>query len=194
MPVASIGGVLAFVRLEIRPSEVPGLLRRHSDKYPGANELEVCGANLIRAEFPPGEAAAFVRKVCEWGRGHRLVGRVLRDNAGQRIGDVLREGYVHAQRGFVGDGVEAIRQLRYLGQSFASKQLRFLTPTHAVILDEVIRSALGYAETAVGYTEFLEDCQALLRLVRATNVEAELGMPLRIADIEAAVFAKIQGY
>ena len=84
--------------------------------------------------------------------------------------------------------VSSLQQLRYLGQSFASKVARFLSPNTAVILDEVIRGALGYRESQDGYLEFLDDCQTTLSLLAPHHPQ------LRICDVEAAIFAKIQGY
>jgi hypothetical protein len=63
-----------------------------------------------------------------------------------------------------------------------------MNPAAAVILDEVIRGALGYRESRDGYQEFLDDCQTSLALLAPYHPQ------LRICDVEAAVFAKIQGY
>ena len=84
--------------------------------------------------------------------------------------------------------VTEVQQLNQLGQSFASKLVRFICPTQAVILDEVIRGALGYRENADGYAEFLSDCRTLLEGAESSCRD------IRICDVEAAIFAKIQGY
>jgi hypothetical protein len=194
MPVLETNGVLRFVRLELVASEIPDLLRRHAKNYRGAQDLEALGANLVRADFPDHEVGLYVQAVCRWGRGHRLVNRVVQKNTGQQMASALRESLRLAQKGQVAEGVDVICQLRYLGQSFASKQLRFLAPTMAVILDDVIRTALGYSDTVEGYREFLADCRQILDNARVASIKTETGAPLRIADVEAAIFAKIQKY
>jgi hypothetical protein len=194
MCVVKLDGQYAFVRLQIDPVEIPGLLLRHADQYPGAGSLESTAAALVEADFAPSDSSQFVQQVCKWGGGHRLVGRVIQLNTPEQIAAALRAGNSYALGGEVAKGVDAISQLRFLGQSFASKQLRFLAPTKAVILDEVIRSALGYANNGAGYSAFLRDCKTLLGLATRDGIVHGNGKPLRIADVEAAVFAKIQKY
>jgi Putative 8-oxoguanine DNA glycosylase OGG-like protein len=194
LPIVPINGNLAFVKLEINSTEIPRLLVRHAKRYPGSDQLEMCGAALVAAAFPLDAAASFVNQVCLWGGGDRFVDRVLHDNGMKEIADALDEGYQKAQCGEVSAGVERIRRLKFLGQSFASKQLRFLAPTRAVILDDSIRSNLGYEDTAQGYDAFLSDCREILKHAQAQRVLRPCGRPLRIADIEAAVFAKIRGF
>lgn len=193
MPIVSTNGELTFVRLSIAPTDIPDLLAAHAKEYPRADEIEAQGAALVHAGFPAANSTEFIQQVCEWGRGHRLVGRVLGENSAQQIADALRDGFEFAYQGHAGQGVERICKLRYLAQSFASKQLRFLAPTQAVILDDVIRSALGYADTVQGYDEFLADCQTILGHAQKAGIKY-LGQPLRIANIEAAVFAKLKGF
>ncbi|MER9132744.1 hypothetical protein [Mesorhizobium sp. M0768] len=123
------------------------------------------------------------------------MGRTRESNSPKEVSSALSEGVALARSGEVAGGVERIRRLRNLGQSFASKQMRFLEPTRAVILDSVIRNGLGYGETAIGYAEFLNDCQTILTSVRRSGqLRDKQAAGLRICDIEAAIFAKLQGY
>ncbi|WP_370146036.1 8-oxoguanine DNA glycosylase OGG fold protein [Bradyrhizobium elkanii] len=195
MPIREVGGRICIVRLELHPDEIPDLLVRHADNYPGAHELESAGLALIETGFQPEASADFVQRVCRWGGGDRQMGRVRDNNSPDEVSLALSEGVALARGGEVAKGVDRIRRLRNLGQSFASKQIRFLEPTRAVILDSVIRSGLGYAETATGYAEFLSDCQMILISARGSG---QLGKTqaagLRVCDIEAAIFAKLQGY
>jgi hypothetical protein len=78
-------------------------------------------------------------------------------------------------------------RLPYFRMSFASKIIRFIYPDRAVIFDSVIRSGLGYPESADGYGAFLDDCQAILDRSRTEYPE------LRVCDIEAAIFMKLRG-
>lgn len=193
MPIRGSDGQVCFVRLDLSLSEIPSLLDRHARYYPGAQGLEERGFKLVNSGFEPGASVEFALSVCKWGRGDRHMGRIRANNTAERIASALKEGCLLARSGSVAEGVERICDLRNLGQSFASKQLRFLEPSRAVILDSVIRTRLGYQETPAGYAEFLEDCRSILVLVQKSN-QVERGARFRVCDIEAAVFAKLQGY
>jgi hypothetical protein len=194
MPIRQIDGVPTLVKLELQPQHMSQLLVQHQEMYPGAAALEEHGAALISDGFPPEAARQFVEEVCLWGGGARLVGRVAATEA-SRIADALRDAVELADEGKVPNAVLEIQKLPYLAQSFASKQLRFLRPSIAVILDSVIRSKLGYPASKRGYLEFLTDCRAILDLV-ITSPEATRpnGERLRICDVEAAIYTKLQGH
>jgi hypothetical protein len=195
MPIVQLNGQCAVIRLQVRPDEVEYLLDRHAMRYPGAKDLETQGSAVIDHRFSPTKVTSFVKDVCSWGRGHRLVSRILSENPSHKVASTLHEAYEATLSSGSGEGVERIKTLRYLGQSFASKMLRFMLPERAVILDEVIRSGLGYAETRDGYEEFLTDCRTMLDIVRNSDVVArDLRSRMRVCDIEAALFSKIQGY
>ncbi len=148
---------------------------------------------LIDNGFDAKKSLEFVENVCEWGGGNRLISNIRSSNDPEQIASVLYEGYTKAEKGNVAEGVEWIRCLKGLGQSFASKQLRFLVPHLAIILDSVIREELGYEETVCGYSEFLADCQTLLRHAKKSEeLDAEFKQGLRVCDIEAALYTKIQ--
>jgi hypothetical protein len=188
MAIVFIDQKICFVRLELTPTEIPGLLQRHRENYPGAAPLEGIGNDLRAAGFEPAAAMEFVERVVRWGRGQRFVGRLLEQNTPAAIGSALRHANELLVNGRTAEAVVSLQQLRFLGQSFASKVARFLNPDEAVILDEVIRTALGYRENQEGYQEFLDDCRAMLNLLTSHDLS------LRVCDVEAAIFAKIQGY
>ncbi|MCK1658531.1 hypothetical protein [Bradyrhizobium sp. 151] len=195
MSIREFEGRICIVRLELHPDEIPDLLVRHANNYPGAQELESAGVALIDTGFEPEASADFVQRVCKWGGGDRQMGRIRDNNSPSEVSLALSEGIALARSGEVAQGVDRIRRLRNLGQSFASKQMRFLEPTRAVILDSVIRGSLGFAETAAGYAEFLRDCQTILTgLRRSSQLSETQAAGLRVCDIEAAIFAKLQGY
>jgi hypothetical protein len=61
-------------------------------------------------------------------------------------------------------------------------------------MDSVIRNRLGYTDTAAGYSEFLTDCQTILAGVQQSRQMAAVdAKKLRVCDIEAALFTKLQG-
>jgi hypothetical protein len=195
MPIIELQERLCFVRLDLDSSEIPELLRRHAANYSGVKLLEDQGRALVASGFEFRKSVAFVRDVCAWGRGHRHITKVFRDNSDEEIAAALREAYRLAMDGDAAAAVERVKELKNLGQSFASKQVRFLIPSNAVILDSVIRTGLGYAETVEGYREFLSDCRAVLAWAKASDkLDEKLRVQLRVCDIEAAIFAKLQGY
>ncbi len=188
MPISIINEKICFVRLALSPIEIPGLLERHAKNYPGGGALEQLGKAIKDSEFQPKDACAFVENVVRWGGGQRFVGRLLAQNTPDQISKALNEAHSLLLKSEAASAVSKLQELRYLGQSFASKVARFLIPTAAVILDDVIRGALGYRADRNGYQEFLFDCQATLGLLTAHHPQ------LRVCDVEAAIFAKIQGY
>lgn len=188
MSVLKIEENICFVRFSISPNEIPGLLRRHAENYPGAAGLEGHAARLVSCGFQPSDVANYLDAVVRWGGGQRFVGRLLDQNNPTELSIAVREAYELTNEDRTAGAVSRLQQMRYLGQSFASKVVRFLAPTRAVILDEVIRSALGYRESQAGYEEFLEDCRSVLTILTSHHSK------LRICDVEAAIFAKIQGY
>lgn len=182
------GSRLLFVRLELEPDEIPNLLTAHRKRWEPPDRLENEAQALIAQDFPEGVAAEFAEDVVKWGRGHRFVGRFRQKNSDRAIASALRQAVAQVRKDQVTQAVSHVQQLGQLGQSFASKLVRFLCPDRAVILDEVIRTSLGYKNSLRGYEEFLIDCQYVLEHAQPTLPH------LRICDVEAAIFAKIQGY
>lgn len=188
MPVTSLGTKLQFVKLELEPTEIPELLKSHRKNWEPSARLEEEAQSLIAEDFPHLRSAEFSEQVIRWGRGQRFVGRFRQRNNDGDIASSLKRAVLMANSGEITLAVSELQKLKYLGQSFASKLVRFMCPIDAVILDEVIRNRLGYQETAAGYEEFLADCRAVLEVAQQKYPE------LRICDVEAAIFAKIQGY
>ena len=188
MSVIKHGPKLLFVRLEVEPQEIPDLLNAHSKKWEPPGRLEALAGDLCARDFPDAPSAEFAEEVVKWGRGQRFVGRFREKNTDQQIASALRRAGSLAQDDQITLAVSEVQQLKHLGQSFASKLVRFICPQRAVILDEVIRGALGYRDSPEGYGEFLSDCHIVLDAAR------DFFPDLRICDVEAAIFAKLQGY
>lgn len=174
--------------VSVRFDELAKLVTVHRTQWEPPERLENWGKRLIGAGFPTDESRQFAAAVFRWGGGHRLIGRFLEQNEGDAIPRALDQAEDLAARGCSAEGVERIIQLRFIRQSFASKLLRFLCPQNAVILDDVLRKALAYEQTADGYRAFLSDCHAVLMAVRRRHLD------WRVCDIESAIFAKLQGY
>lgn len=194
MPIREINGQLCFVRLELSLDEIPELLEWHTKKYPGVGNLEAAGSVLVASGFEVEVSKEFMRQVYAWGRGLRNLSRVEK-NPSDEIASALSESIDLARNGKIAEGVARLQQLTQIGQSFASKLMRFLEPSRAVILDSVIRNNIGYTKTNNGYVEFLNDCHIILNSIRQSgrfkNISTEA---LRVCDIEAAIFAKLQGF
>lgn len=195
MPIKQCENTIALVKLEVAPAEIPELLKRSDYDPPRVPYLEGLAENLVRDGFPPVDSQFYVEQVTRWGRGHRLLGRVMSKNTAQEIARALRSGFDGAMAGDPAEGVERICRLNHLAQSFASKQLRFLVPSRVVIMDSVIRERLGYPESVDGYRAFLRDCHEILRLTKlSVQLSTEVRASLRVCDIESAIYAKLQGY
>jgi hypothetical protein len=190
MPVVNIGGQLQFVRLSLEPGEILGLLEQHTQCYPGDEipALEEQAVNLIGDDFPPDDSCAFAQAVIQWGRGHRNLARFLNNNNELDIANALENAHQCLTQQAPAAAIAQLVILHHLGQSFASKLLRFLSPTQAVILDSVIRTGLGYRDDADGYNAFLQDCQC----VKALTVNIPELHHLRLCDIEAAIYVKVR--
>ena len=182
------------------PSEIPSfiekipyLLECHQKEYPGKKALEKKYEH--KPPRKPEDAVEFVEKVCTWskGRGYHLKNDIPNNNDHKYIKSILSEGYTRARRGNVAEGVEYISNLKYVGQSYASKMLHFLLPDHTVILDEIIRRRCVFSETANGYKKFLKYCHDLLdQAEKSPKLPAGFKNNLRVCDIEAALFMYIQ--
>lgn len=188
MPIIQQGTQFLFVRMNLDPVDIPGLLAAHRNKWGPPERLEAEGARLTEMGFPDAAAGEFAIQVVKWGKGYRFVDRFRQKNSDQKIAAALRRAADLANNGKPTLAVSHVQQLEQLGQSFASKLVRFICPTRAVVLDDVIRSSLGYRNSPEGYAEFLQDCQFVLNnaLTHLPN--------LRVCDVEAAIFAKLQGY
>lgn len=194
MPIREINGQLCFVRFELSSDEIPELLEWHTKKYPGVGNLETTGAALVASSFEVEASKDFLREVYKWGGGLRNLSRVEQSSSDE-IASALSESIDLARNGKVAEGVARLQQLKQVGQSFASKLMRFLEPSRAVILDSVIRNHIGYTETTKGYTDFLNDCyDVLISIRRSDRFKNTSDEALRVCDIEAAIFAKLQGF
>ena len=177
--------------------KIPYLLGCHQKQYPGADEVEGLAEKLIVGGFKSKESKKFVEEVCDWAgkTGNRVRGQVIPKNTPEQIAYALCEGYKSASKGCVAEGVGCISSLHGLGQSFASKMLRFIFPEGAVILDSIICKRCVYASNILGYKKFLKCCHNLLDQAKESQkLPADFKNNLRVCDIEAALFIYVQKY
>jgi hypothetical protein len=196
MPIVEGNNRLGFCRLWIGLDEFPDLFRRHRETDPDTPAVEKAARELAANGFDEGGTQQFVRTVCRWGNYPGVAGRVLANNDMGAIQSAFRLAQAVEQGGNVRAALKAILKLHSLGVSFGSKHLKFLAPTKAVVLDAVISGRLGYSLTLDGYEEFLADCRIILDRVAGAGIDFPFPDEgaWRISDIEAAIFAKLQGY
>lgn len=153
----------------------------------GENEntqsLELSGAKLsISSTYQ--DFLEFSHGVCEWGRGKRVWGNLLRHHGEDALAQELRSWLVYAINSQ--DDESAISRgirIKGLGVSFASKHLRMLNPKRYAVLDDVLMQGLGIALNPRGYRLFLSALRSLAD---------QLGQSPRIANIEAAIFLLVR--
>lgn len=81
------------------------------------------------------------------------------------------------------DAIAKGAQIKGLGVSFASKHLRMLDPERYAVLDDVLQQGLGIALNPRGYRLFLSALRAMAK---------EINQPMRIANLEAALFILVR--
>jgi len=192
MPVILHDGHLHITHLAVTAGDFPGLLRAHRREFPETGTIEREAQKLIVEEFEHNATIAFVDRVMRWGRGDRNVSRVLAQGIGMTT--LVADAYTEAVNNGPASGLAVLEPIDYLGIPFASKLLRFLLPDAAVILDSVMRENLGYPESPRGYQTLLAECRSLLDHVRDQPYPLQENGRWRICDIEAAIYAKLQGY
>ena len=81
MPIVTKGQKFLFVRLEMEPEEIPGLLKAHRENWAPPERLEEEAELLCAEGFPDAPSANFAEKVVRWGGGQRFVGRFRQKNS-----------------------------------------------------------------------------------------------------------------
>jgi hypothetical protein len=146
--------------------------------HPITREVAALGASVLGAG--PIQALAFSEKVCAWGGGHRVWGKLMKEHGPDVLGDALVDWFRHAVN-TCKPGAALARgvAIKGLGVSYASKHLRHLAPDRFAVLDDVLSQGLGYAPNLRGYDLFLHDLERL----------QEMRFPdMTVSDIEAGLF------
>lgn len=145
--------------------------------------LELCGRSLSE-NSSPSDFLNFSEGVCNWGRGQRVWGNLQRHHSPGSLATELKTWLLFASSPC--EDEEAISkgaEIKGLGVSFASKHLRMLAPERYAVLDDVLRQGLGVALNPRGYRLFMSALRVLV---------TELEQPMRIANLEAAVFLLVR--
>lgn len=196
MAIETISGGFAIVQAVLYPAEVPSLLKSHaaefSDTKLDSRKIEAFAIEVVCSDFNGEGPKDLLLMVCKWGRGHRNLGRVEEFNDAENVARIMKASFCYAKAEDYATALKTMRQLKRIGRSFASKLLRFLLPEHAVIMDSVIRTRLGYPDSDSGYVEFRNECQMLLDRIREHHARKDESCTYRICDIEAALYTKIR--
>ncbi|XKF16777.1 hypothetical protein LL947_06565 [Halomonas sp. BLK-85] len=147
------------------------------------HSLELKGGSLSESSSAA-DFLQFSRGVCEWGRGQRVWGNLQRHHGAESLAQVLRSWLVFANSPCKDeDAIAKGAQIKGLGVSFASKHLRMLDPERYAVLDDVLQQGLGIALNPRGYRLFLSALRAMAK---------EINQPMRIANLEAALFILVR--
>lgn len=134
------------------------------------------------------KALEFSERVCRWGGGGRVWGKLQQLN-GQELGLRLQRwiSAVLANNQTVDEAIEQGIEIPGLSVSFASKHLRMLRPDCFAVLDAVLSDGLGYALNPKGYRLFLRHLNVL-----RDELAVDHGMPLNVATLEAGIFILVR--
>jgi len=181
----------------VQPGAFTGLTERHP-QLEKAKELEAEAERLLTTDFSRQQLSDFIRSVCKWGGYPGTATRILEQNAWPDI--KFQFGSAIASLSLdppdLQSALRALRRVRHLGLSFASKHLRLLRPDVCPVLDSTLSEKLGYPLDGRGYQRFSEDCQkvaALLQQLCVPNLLGRDGGKWFAADIEMALFVYVKG-
>jgi hypothetical protein len=161
-------------------------------KNPSTQRIEEQALGLVASNFEFSKLKDFVREVCRWGGYAGVAGRVIKNNQKEVLESTFKTAYHHAVEKKNIEAIRTLTGLHGLAISFASKHLKFLVPTNAVVLDSIISKRLAYDLSPEGYVKLLNDCADIAKHAN----EAKVQYPgwagrWRASDIEMAIFEKL---
>jgi len=188
--------VIIITDSHVQPGTFTGLVERH----PQINKtmsLEVEARRLLTTDFSRQQLSDFIRGVCAWGGYPGTAERIIEQNAWP---DIQRQfGIAIAALSLdppdLQRALRAVRRVRHLGLSFASKHLRLLRPDVCPVLDSTLSEKLGYPLDSRGYQRFSEDCQNVATLLQESGVRNPMGRDggkWFAADVEMALFVFVK--
>ena len=177
--------------------------RNKNDNTKKTPDIEEQGRNLIAKPIDDfSTVEKFIMSVCEWGgpSGARVRGKVLKNNTDERIVSVfekVRQIFIQ-QNPDVAKALSEMISLNGLGESFASKHLRFMLPEECPVYDSVLCRLLPYPshlshsrdQYPGGYANFAKDCKIVGEELQSMGINN----PVRnsgtwfVADIEAIIW------
>ena len=176
------GELLEFAGFRFSRAALYASVQLLDDEYQGVSQAERLGERLLKA--PSDETAyEFSRQVCEWGRGQRVWGNLLRFHTKESLGQQIREWLTGAVTMSPAEAIVAGIEIKGLGVSFASKHLRMASSDRFGVLDEVISDGLGFAMNEAGYHLFHLNIQGF---------QARCARDLTVAKIESGLFLMVR--
>jgi len=176
----------------VPPAAFTGLAERHP-QIEKTMSLEVEGRRLLTTDFSRQQLTDFIRGVCAWGGFPGTAERVLEQNAWPDIqhqfGSAIAA--LTLDPPDLQSALRALRRVRHLGLSFASKHLRLLRPDVCPVLDSTLSEKLGYPLDSRGFLHFSDDCQKVAALLQQREIRNPLGRAggkWYPADVEMALF------
>jgi hypothetical protein len=180
----------------VQPNAFTGLVERHP-QIEKTLSLEVEASRLLMTDFSRQQLSDFIRGVCAWGGYPGTATRVLEQNAWldiqRQFGSAITA--LSLDPPDVQNALRAIRRVRHLGLSFASKHLRLMRPDVYPVLDSTLSEKLGYPLDSRGYLRFSEDCQNVAALLQQLGVRNPLDRDdgkWFAADVEMALFVYVK--
>lgn len=180
----------------VQPGAFTGLAERHP-QIEKTVSLEIEARRLLTTDFSRQELSNFIRNVCAWGGYPGTAARVLEQNAWPEIqhqfGSAIAA--LSLDPPDLQGALRAVRRVRHLGLSFASKHLRLLRPDVCPVLDSTLSEKLGYPLDGRGYQRFSDDCQTVAALLQQHGVHNPLGRDggkWFAADVEMALFVYVK--
>ena len=180
----------------VQPGAFTGLAERHPQVEKTVS-LEVEARRLLTTDFSRQQLSDFIRGVCAWGGYPGTAERGLGQNAWpdlqRQFGSAIAA--LSLDPPDVQSALRAVRRVRHLGLSFASKHLRLLRPDVCPVLDSTLSEKLGYPLDSRGYQRFSDDCQKVAALLQRLGVRNPLGRDggkWFAADVEMALFVYVK--
>jgi hypothetical protein len=185
---------------ELPNEQFSDMIVAHRMEFPDTAVFEDVAVSLIDSGFELNSCIRFVRQICRWGGYYGIAARVLGANQPNNIQAALQESYLMLVADPPNNQAQAlarINQLHQLGRpSFASKFLRFLCPSRAVILDRIIGENSQLPVSLNGYAQASRSCIATATTLNGIGILNPIranGIWLA-ADVEAAFYANMLGF
>lgn len=192
----SIQNDRAFIGVSFDLKAFPSMLETHAESFPKTKALEDHYTFLKHRKFSNfDELSQFVKSVCKWGNYAGVSGKVLKNNAPEKIVSVFEQIHdiLYTGEPDLSKALSVINTLYGLGTpSFASKHLRFMAPEICPVYDSILTNALPYRFDSAGYAAFAKDCSKVSEALVANNIPNPIRESPKwyVSDVEAAIFSQ----
>ena len=162
-------------------------------------EIEKEGAALMKARrFGDKRAYCFVLSILKWGgpAGARIRGKLPRLHGSEAkiqsgLAQAVRDTVHSLKTGSCADAIQTITGHKGFQIPFGSKVLRMLAPERAVVYDNVLNDNMKLGWGRFAYGEFCDSCVLLAGELNKRKIGARRW---KAADVEAVIYARVQGF